>query len=156
MNEKNDSALPHHPPDALDKAEPGMTHPIRIVISDDEEGVREIYSRALKWWYDGIEILAFGDARDTWQELSRTDPDLFITDIRHPLISGEEMLARLAQGKVKYPILVISAALDMHSEDERRGWGPGLNVSFLRKPVDCETFRAAVETALQTPARRAL
>ncbi len=128
--------------------------PLRIVINDDEEGCRVSYSLMLKWSYDGIEILTFNDSRDTWRELSRADPDLLITDIHHALISGPDLLSRLAERKVKYPILVISAGLDMYGEDERRSWGPGLNVSFLSKPVGLETLRTAVETALQIPARR--
>ena len=43
----------------------------------------------------------------------------------------------------------------MFGEDERRSWGPGLNVSFLQKFFDVETFRTAVEAALQIPARLA-
>jgi len=64
------------------------------------------------------------------------------------------MLEHLAERKVKYPILVISAGLDMYREDKRRGWGRGLHVSFVSKPVELETLRTAVETALQIPARR--
>lgn len=134
-------------------AQPLATRPPRIVILDDEEGERELFSLMLKWWYAGVEILRFGNARDAWQELSRTDPGLFITDIRHVGMSCPEMLARLADRKIKYPILVISGALDLYDDNSRRGWGPGLNVSFLQKPVDGETFRTAVEAALQIPAR---
>ena len=103
--------------------------------------------------HHGVEILEFGDALDAWQELSRTAPDLFITDISHIGISCKEMLTRLAERKVKYPIMVVSATLDLYEEDVRRGWGPGLNVSFLEKPVDVERYRTAVEAALQIPAR---
>ena len=133
----------------------GRTRPLRIVISDDEEGVRESYSAILKSWYDDIEILKFHDSRETWGELLRADPDLFITDIHHALISGPEMLARLTQRKVKYPILVASGGVVMYPENVRLGWGPGLNVTFLQKPFDAKTFQAAVESALQIPTRPA-
>jgi DNA-binding NtrC family response regulator len=127
---------------------------LRIVILDDEEGPRESYSIMLKRLYDGVEILKCGDARDAWQELSRKDPDLFVTDIHHVGMSCPEMLARLAERKIKYPILVASAGLDLYGENERRGWGPGLNVTFLSKPFSIDEFRTAVEVALQIPAQR--
>jgi FixJ family two-component response regulator len=129
------------------------TRTLRIVIMDDEDWLREAYSIMLRGWYDGAEVLKFDDPRAALQELSRSHTDLFITDIHHSGMSGAEMLEHLAERKVKYPILVISAALSMHGEDERRGWGPGLNVSFLSKPMSAEEFRTAVEAALQIPAR---
>jgi FixJ family two-component response regulator len=134
--------------------QPRRTHPPRIVVLDDEEGPRRWHLAVLKGMYEGQTILDFEDSDAAWQELLRTDPDLFITDIRHVGISGIEMLKRLAERKVKYPIMVVSVALGFYEEDVRRGWGPGLNVSFLEKPVDIETYRKAVEVALQIPARR--
>ncbi len=134
--------------------QPHRTHPPRIVVLDDEEGPRRWHLAVLKGMYEGQTILDFEDSDAAWQELLRTDPDLFITDIRHVGISGIEMLKRLAERKVKYPIMVVSVALGFYEEDVRHGWGPGLNVSFLEKPVDIETYRKAVEVALQIPARR--
>jgi DNA-binding NtrC family response regulator len=125
----------------------------RIVILDDQEGPRRWHLAVLKDMYEELEIWDFEDSYAAWQELLRTDPDLFITDISHIGISCKEMLTRLAERKVKYPIMVVSATLDLYEEDVRRGWGPGLNVSFLEKPVDVERYRAAVEAALQIPAR---
>jgi CheY-like chemotaxis protein len=127
------------------------TRPPRIVILDDEEAVRESHSLLLKHCYEGVEILKFGDARDAWQELSHRNPDLFITDIHHAWISCEEILSRLVERKVTFPILIISA----YEKVDWRSWGPGLSVSFLTKPISLEEFRIAVETALQIPARRA-
>jgi DNA-binding NtrC family response regulator len=113
--------------------------------------VRESQSLLLKHCYEGVEILKFGDARDAWQELSHRNPDLFITDIHHAWISCEEILSRLVERKVTFPILIISA----YEKVDWRSWGPGLSVSFLSKPISLEEFRTAVETALQMPARRA-
>ena len=135
--------------------QPRNERALRIVVLDDVEGPRRAYAVMLKGWYHRVEMLEFEDAHDAWQELLRTDPDLFISDITHPGISCKEMLTRLAERKVKYPILIISGVLSLFKEDVRRSWGPGLNVSFLNKPLDIETFRTAVEAALQIPARRA-
>src|ERR1035437_1990669 len=144
--------------------QPRNERALKIVVLDEEEGPRRSCVVMLKSiWYHGVEILEFGDAHDAWLELSRTDPDLFITDIQHVGISCKEMLTWLAERKVKYPILVISAVLGVYEDlgkpvwvqGVRRDWSPNLNVSFLSKPYTLEEFRTAVETALQIPAQRA-
>jgi len=148
-----------------DAQQPTKTRPPRIVILDDEEGPRQSYRILLKSWYDEVAMLIFDDSRQAWEELSHTDPDLFITDIHHPGIDGKEMLERLAKKQIKYPILVISASLSTLSaitsnsnDDTLNGWGRllGLNISFLNKPIEVETFQTAVESALQIPTQRAL
>lgn len=137
---------------------------LRIVVMDDEEGPRRSCAIVLKGCCpNGAEILEFDDSLDAWKELSRTDPDLFITDIQHVGISCKEMLARLAERKVKYPVLVISAVLGFYEQYEkypemaawvnevRRDWRPNLNVTFLSKPYTLKEFRTAFETALKMP-----
>jgi DNA-binding NtrC family response regulator len=147
--------IPHDTTTPGEVTQPHKTRPPRVVILDDEDGPRRSISVLVKSASDGVEILEFSDSRAAWQELSQTDPDLLITDLKHVGISGREMLTRLAERKVKYPIFVVSGSLSFYSASERRSWGPGLNVSFREKPVDVETFRTAVEAALQIPARPA-
>ena len=131
------------------------TRPPRIVVFDDNEGPRKAYSMILRGCYDGVQILALEDSYAAWQELSRCDPDLFISDITHAGISCKEMLRRLAEKRIKYPILIISAVLEFFDDDERRGWARNLNVSFLAKPFRVGDFQSAVRTALQGPALHA-
>ena len=108
------------------------------------------YSKMLQWSYKDAQLLLFSDGDAAWMELSQTAPDLLITDIRHKGLQCEEMLALLAKRNVRFPILIISAFQTV----DWRGWGPGLNVSFLSKPASLEGLRTAVETALNVPARR--
>jgi len=90
-------------------------------------------------------------------------PIFFITDIQHVGISCKEMLTRLAERKVKYPILVISAVLGVYEDSGepvwvqavRCDWSPNLNVSFLSKPYTYKEFRTAFEAALKITAQRA-
>jgi DNA-binding NtrC family response regulator len=146
--------------DALALAKNKERKKLRIVVLDDEEGPRRSCVVCLKGcWPHGEEILEFDDSLDAWQELSRTDPDLFITDIQHVGISCKEMLTRLAERKVKYPVLVISAVLGVYEDsgepiwvqDVKRDWKPNLNVTFLSKPYTLKKFRTAFETALKIP-----
>jgi TPR repeat protein/FixJ family two-component response regulator len=168
--------LARRPSSAIEKVAPGAKHilsgmvadtlglvkkkerkKLRVVVLDDEEGPRRSCVAMLKGcWHRGAEIVEFEDARDAWRELSRTDPDIFITDIRHGGISCFEMLTWLAERKVKYSVLVISAVLgcfpdSVEVQRVRRNWRPNLNVSFLCKPWSVKEFRTALDTALRPP-----
>jgi DNA-binding NtrC family response regulator len=133
----------------------------RIVVLDDEVGGRQSCIDMFRYfWAHSVELFDFADAQKAWQELSRADPDLFITDIKHPGMTCEEMLTRLAERKVKYPVLIVSASLGYASEGReysgsaadvqrvQRDWRPNLNVYFLPKPYDKNEFRKVLETAL--------
>lgn len=175
-------ALVRKPSSAVEKAAPGAKRilsgivadahalakikerkKLRIVVLDDEEGPRRSCAVVLEsCWQHGVEILEFEDSREAWQELSSTDPDLFITDIQHVGISCKEMLTRLAERKVNYPILVISAVLGFYGDKKyaemaawikevKRDWRPNLNVTFLSKPYTLKEFQMAFETALKIP-----
>ena len=93
-----------------------------------------------------------------WRELKRLDPDLFITDMRHP---GGQIFDCLSERNITYPILIVSAGVGLNADGdwvygEKRvcSLGRNLKISCLSKPYCVEDFRAAVETALQVPARR--
>ena len=177
----NHFSLVRRPSSAVEKAAPGAKRilsamvadahalaknkdrkKLRVVILDDEEGPRQACVMILEsCWQQGVEIVEFEGSLDAWKELSRTDPDLFITDIAHTGMTCLEMLSGLAERKVKYPVLVISARLGLEFEAEKypaaaayihqlkRDWRPNLNVYFLPKPYRPKEFQTVLETALK-------
>lgn len=133
--------------DALALAKANSSRARRIVILDDEYCAREIY-RLMLGDFTGLEILDFGDAAAAWTELSRADPDLFITDINHPGMRCADMLAKLAARAASFHILVLSG----HSpglERVRHDCSSGLNISFILKPPSRAEFVETVGKALQ-------
>ncbi len=58
-----------------------------------------------------IRWVANGD--DAWQLLSSEMPDIFITDILHPGMSGQEILRGLSANKAPFPIVVSSGYEDL-------------------------------------------
>jgi len=137
MNEANKPA-PAKPRSALSP---------RIVILDDEGTIRSFYEYfILKTWPDA-KITAFEEGDAAWRELSRADPGLFITDINHLGMKCADMLARLSERKARYAILIISGH-GSRFEEVRCNCDPSLDVSFIRKPIDCVEFQKVLEDAL--------
>ena len=170
MNEKRSSALVPRPPGALEEAEPdakrilsGMaadtlalaksepsrkSRPLRIVMVNDEPGPLQSFEIIIRGWFKDVTVLMFENAADALEELSRTDPDLLITDDSMPAMSGEELCSRLFARKVTYPIIV-NFAYEPTEQWVREFAERGLNVSFLLLPCDVASLRTLVEAALK-------
>jgi len=97
--------------------------------------------------YKNIDLRTFQDSKKAWQELAQRDPDLLITGANNGELSGEEIVRRLIEQKVAYPILVMS------------GWSPAEkwvksfankkpNISFLPKPFTTEQLHAEISKLL--------
>lgn len=132
---------------------PGRTRPLRIVILDDQPCLHDVYRFGLERWYNQIEVVRCHGGDAAWEELSREEPDLFITDRNHPGMSCSEMLKRLAERKAKFPIILISAGVQFLGKAALRSAEKNLNFTFLHKPFEVDRFREVVEAALGVPAR---
>jgi CheY-like chemotaxis protein len=131
------------------------TRPPRIVMMNDLRSVLDWLEHVVRLWFKDATILTFTDEESAYQELMREDPDLFTTDICHRGMSVDEVLARLTERRVKFPIFVVSATADRFEEKVRLSCGPELNVSFWSLPITVERFGQAIAAALQIPAQEA-
>jgi CheY-like chemotaxis protein len=170
MNEKDNFALVPRMPGALEKAEPGAkrilagmvsdalalarrplapkSQPLRIVVVDDEHQYCEVIECAIRSWLRGVTVLSFHDGMEAWQELVREDPAFLMMDIIRPGLDGITTLRRLAERKVKYPILVASGNLPAAEAQARECSGPNLNVTFLSKPFSAKQLQAELSKYL--------
>jgi CheY-like chemotaxis protein len=172
VDETDNLALVPRPPGALEKTEPGVKRILsgmvadtlalakqkspRIVLVDDEEVILMLYQTIVPRCFKNVTLKAFQHRDEAWQELSRADPDLLITDMRNDNVpgrtqyfgmSGWEMLPLLADRKAEFPILVVSGSAT--EKDVRECAGPQLNVTFLRKPFTPSSLQVALEAALR-------
>ena len=172
MSEKDNFALVPRPPGSLEKAEsrakrivtgmvaetlalakkgaPCSQHPLRIVSVDDEDWRLEIVEMTISGYFNGVTVQSFLDAEEAWQDLLRTDPDLLITDDIMSKLMGEDIVRRLADRKVAYPIIVISG----WDGPETEQWVSdcvkrGVDVTLLRAPYDLESLARALESGLR-------
>ena len=115
----------------------------RILIADDEEGIRESLNLIL-----GEEhTLVFAqDGEETLAKLQAERYDLVLLDIKMPKLDGLEVLRRLnAAGNHTPPVLVLTAyqSVELAQEAVRLG-----AKNYLPKPFEREQILSAVQGVL--------
>ena len=115
-----------------------------VWIIDDEESIRTICTSALE---DLFKIEAFSSASQALLALNSSKPDLIITDIKMPGMSGLEFLDKVSE---KYPDLttiIITAHANM---DNALSAYKGGAFEYLTKPFDINEIRKLVIKATKT------
>ncbi len=88
-----------------------MTHlvtPIRILLAEDQAMVRGALS-ALLGLEDDIEVLgAAADGEIAWRELQRLKPDVLVTDIEMPGLSGLELAQRIQRHALPIKVIIVT------------------------------------------------
>tara|TARA_Y100000590_G_scaffold160329_1_gene183819 strand:- start:107 stop:1504 length:1398 start_codon:yes stop_codon:yes gene_type:complete len=112
-------------------------------IVDDEESIRTICSSALE---DLFNIETFKDASEALLALNSSKPDLIITDIRMPGLSGLELLQKVSSQHPGLPTIVITAHSDI---DNALSAYKGGAFEYLPKPFDVDSIRSLAQKALK-------
>jgi two-component system response regulator (stage 0 sporulation protein F) len=76
----------------------------KILIVEDEEGLRLLYEEELK--AEGYEVITAQNGREAIQKLEEGKPDLIILDIVMPVMDGLEALGRMVGKERKIPIIL--------------------------------------------------
>ena len=123
-----------------------------ILVADDDEAIRELWTLALT--DAGYRVLAARHGREALDLMSTVVPDLVMLDLRMPEMDGPTFLKELDGSPVfRYlPVLIVSGYL----EDETFSTSLGLNiVGRLQKPLRLAELLGPVEAALAPVARQA-
>ena len=113
----------------------------RILIADDEEGVRESLNLILGETYE----LVF--AKDGEEALSRMEQELFtlvLLDIKMPKLDGLEVLRRLKNRGNNTPILMLTAYQSVELAKEALKLGAK---DYLAKPFERDQIIRVVQEA---------
>jgi DNA-binding NtrC family response regulator len=115
----------------------------KILVVDDDAGIRASLVVLLQSW--GFEVLQACDAAEAGEIVDRQDPDIVITDVVMPEVSGLELLQSLKAGDPHRPVLLITAqgSIDMAVEAMKQGAR-----DFLTKPLtDLPKLKALLDDA---------
>ena len=107
----------------------------KVWIIDDEESIRTICTSALE---DLFSVESFANASEALLELNSKQPDLIITDIKMPGMSGLEFLDKVSEKFPKIPTIIITAHANI---DNALSAYKGGAFEYLTKPFDINEIR---------------
>lgn len=102
----------------------------RILVVDDESGVREFVAEALE--ADGYETHALPSGEAALEELGKRQYALMFTDLKMPGMNGVELLTRARELQPELEVIVLTAqgSVDVAVDAMKRG-----AFDFIQKPV---------------------
>jgi DNA-binding NarL/FixJ family response regulator len=132
-----------------------MAEPSRkiLCIEDDRETAALIAEELID---RGYEVVVAHDGREGLAAVLRTMPDLVISDISMPVMSGFEVLERLtalAPRLSRMPFIFLTALTDRDSELKGRQLGAD---DYVSKPIDFEMLETIINARLAGVARSIL
>ena len=119
----------------------------RILIAEDEEGIRSLVARALAM--DGHAVVTVNDGAEALDVLAREHGafELLLTDIRMPIMDGIALALAAARDHPTVAILLMTGFADQR---ERASGLEGLVHGLIAKPFTVADIRFAVAAALMS------
>jgi CheY-like chemotaxis protein len=120
----------------------------RVVVADDDEDMRAAVAAALQ--ADGCITVEARDGRELLDLICISfdqpwlRPDVIVTDVKMPTVSGLGVLAALQCANCNLPVVMITAAADEYVDRVARRLGA---VGVLHKPFDLDDLVTAVRNA---------
>lgn len=114
----------------------------KILIVEDEEGLRLLYEEELK--SEGYEVITARNGREAIEKLEKSKPDLIILDIVMPVMNGMETLGRILGKDKKIPI-ILNSSYPSYKEDFM-SWAAD---AYITKSVDLDELKGKVKELLE-------
>ncbi|MEO7742271.1 MAG: nitrogen regulation protein NR(I) [Usitatibacter sp.] len=124
-----------------------MTNPVWII--DDDRSIRWVFEKALA--REGIAHKTFGAAQDALDSLPGEAPQVVVSDIRMPGVSGLEFMQQLKARLPSTPVIIMTAYSDLESAVAAFQGGA---FEYLPKPFDVDHAVELVRRALDESRRR--
>ena len=115
----------------------------RILVVDDDEHTRDILRQKLE--HSGHEVQTAESAEDALGGVSAFDPQIVITDLRMPGMSGLELLEKVTSAMDEVDVIVITGHEDMSTAVAAMKAGA---FDYVVKPMDLKKVEALVERCL--------
>lgn len=114
------------------------------VVIDDDENLLHLISEVLH--KGNVSVRGFLSASDALVEIENNTPDMVLTDIQMPEMSGLDLIRAIRQKKLNVPTMALSGAeLDRKTLEEAGFSG------LIRKPFSLNGLKQSLEKCLSTP-----
>ena len=84
-----------------------------VWIIEDDTSIRWILNKALEKL--NVQVSLFENASEALNEIDNRVPDVMVTDIRMPGISGLDFLVKIKQQQPQIPVIVMTAYSDLQT-----------------------------------------
>ena len=122
---------------------------ISLLIIDDNLGSLELLSSALP--QPGLEILTASDPKEGLEIVHRHRPQIVLTDLVMPHLSGLEVLERIMEFDPSIDVILMTAHYSTESAVEAIKKGA---TDYLNKPISISTLRERVGKLIEEARRR--
>ncbi len=116
-------------------------------VVDDDQSVRWVLEKALR--QAGIDARSFDRAEPLLAAIETAEPNVLITDVRMPGMSGIALLERIKDTHPELPVIVITAHSDLENAVAAYKGGA---FEYLPKPFDIDEAVALVRKAARSSA----
>jgi len=121
-----------------------VTRKSNVWVVDDDRSIRWVLEKSLE--SVDINVRAFENASEVLDALKTGIPDVLVSDIRMPGISGLELLAEIKQSKPDLPVIIMTAYSDLDSAVSVYEGGA---FEYLPKPFDVDEAVELVQRAIE-------
>lgn len=117
----------------------------RVLVVEDNELNLKLFCDLLR--AHGYETQPVRDGREAMREASAFQPDLIVTDIQLPHVTGLELIASFRQDAAlsAVPIMAVTAYAGMGDEERIRAAGAN---AYVSKPISVIRFLEVVKSLL--------
>ncbi len=115
-----------------------------LLIVDDEKNIREGLCELLK--IEGYSVYSASNGKEALSILNSEDIDLVVTDLKMPIMSGEELLKVLANSFPTLPVIVLTGHGTVENAVAAMRNGA---YDFLTKPLNLDRLTLLVKRAME-------
>lgn len=116
----------------------------KILIADDEIGIRELLHELLK---DNYEVTTAEDGEEAILKIAQMQPDLILLDIRMPKKTGLDVLQYLKDNNIDTRAIIVTADRDLNSAIKAMKLGA---YDYVVKPFENEKIITMIKNALKS------
>jgi two-component system cell cycle sensor histidine kinase/response regulator CckA len=117
--------------------------PITVLVVDDEESVRKFVDRVLR--SAGYRTAMAADGREAFDVALKVVPDILVTDVMMPQMSGDELARRLRLHHPSLKVLYLTGFADNLFKEKVTLWQ---DEAYLDKPCSIKSLLQAVSLLL--------
>ncbi len=114
---------------------------MKILVADDSFFIRNVVVKKLKDEFPAAEIIPCTNGKEAYEKFVSLKPDVMLTDLLMPEMTGEELLKRLKSEGYDAKAIVVSADVQSRTRDEIKALGV---LEFINKPVTPDKLETVI------------